>query len=127
MSLRAMVERDLATTLEGADWAATVRLTPPSGESFEAKGQVLYNIVRLDPVMGERITVNTEVVTLRRSTLVQVPQPGERWLIEIPATPMDGAPLVPRVLSGDRPPQGGAALGFIRLYLQEAEQTEAES
>lgn len=99
-----------------------VTLTAPDGERYTGlTGQVLYDIVRLNPDTGERITVSTPVVTLRRSSLPRVPQPGENWLVEIPESPLAGAPMVQKVTSGVRPPQGGASLGMIRIYLQDVE------
>lgn len=130
-NLRALAEKDLATTLEG-DWSTDVRLIAPDGIAFSAKGQVLYNLVRQEPLSGERIVSETLVVTLRRSSLSvsaaaagsihSVPQPGENWIIEVPVSPILDAPIGQYALNSMRPPEGGAAIGFIRLYLQYVEQ-----
>lgn len=122
-NLRALVESDLETTLEG-DWAFDIRLTPPDGVPFPARGQVLYNMVRHDAMSGERVVYDTLVVTLRRSSLRVVPVAGETWLVECPVAPTVGAPVGQYVFSPVRPPEGGAGLGFIRLYLQLVEQSE---
>lgn len=122
-NLRDLAERDLSITLEG-DWAGNIKLFPPDGVPFTVKGQVLYNLARLDPMSGEKVTLSTLVVTVRRSSCRVVPQPGENWLVELPVSPQAGAPVGQYISSGDRPPEGGAAIGFIRLYLQEVEQSE---
>lgn len=122
--MRATVERDLAVTLEG-EWGLPVELVAPDGEKYAGiKGQVLYETVRLNPESGERVVIPTPVVTLRRSTLPRVPAPGERWLVSIPASPID-LTMVPHVISPTRAPEGGESIGFIRLYLQQAEQVPA--
>lgn len=133
MSLRALAEQDLGFTLEGVDWAADVRLIPPDGVPISTtldgkplRGQVLYNVVRQDPMSGERIVADTLVVTVRRSSLRLVPQAGENWIVEVPVSPRVGAPVGQYALTPTRPPEGGAAIGFIRLYLQTVEQTPDE-
>lgn len=128
MNLRAKVEKDLKLTLEG-DWGLPVALLSPAGVRYNTtvdgralKGQVLYDIVRNNPETGDRVTVATPVVTLRRSSLARVPLAGESWVVEIPESPVDGATMKQFVFSPVRPPEGGASIGFIRLYLQEVEQ-----
>lgn len=114
--LRALAESDLETTLEG-EWSDEIRLTAPDGSQFVALGQYLRGITRKDIETGERVVIATPVVTLRRSTLERVPVAGESWFVETP----DG----PFVFSPVRPPEN-SSLGFIRLYLQAAEQSEPE-
>lgn len=123
MGLRERTERDLARTLEGR-WSLPVNLVNPDGVRTDGlRGQILYDIVRMNPETGEMVTVSTPVVTLRRSSLARIPIAGERWLVEIPATPEETGALVPYIISADRPPEGGASIGFIRIYLQQVEQS----
>jgi hypothetical protein len=123
MNFRERVERDLAVSLEGR-WGLPVALTGPDGvRQAGLTGQVLYDIVRLNPETGEDVVVSTPVVTLRRSSLDRVPQAGENWIVEIPSEPRVDAPLVQYALSTVRPPEGGKSIGFIRLYLQQVEQS----
>ena len=123
MNLRELSEKDLGRSLEG-EWSLPVNLVDPDGvRSNGIRGQVLFDIVRVNPETGEEVTVQTPVVTLRRSSLVRIPQPGENWIVEIPETPHEAAAKVQYVLSPTRPPEGGASLGFIRLYLQAVEQS----
>lgn len=130
MNLRERVESDLAITVEGR-WGLPVFLTSPDGEkqinkkgtTVPLKGQVLYDIMRLDLDTGEDKLVGCPVVTLRRTSLDRVPEPGENWLIEIPDEPREDADMVSYVLSPTRPPEGGRSIGFIRLYLQQVEQS----
>ncbi len=130
VNLRQQAESDLGLTLEGENWGVLVKLVAPDGARIETnqntgeplKGQVLYDTVRINPDSGEEMVVNDPVVSLRRSSLSQVPKAGETWLVEIPVDPTIGAPFVQYVITSDRPPEGGRSLGFIRLYLQKAKQ-----
>lgn len=122
MNLRELAEKDLGRSLEG-EWSLPVNLIDPDGARYDGlRGQVLFDIVRVNPETGEEVTVQTPVVTLRRSALSRIPAPGENWIVEIPATPSEAAAKVQHVLSPTRPPEGGASIGFIRLYLQAVEQ-----
>jgi hypothetical protein len=125
MNLRELAEKDLGRSLEG-EWSLPVNLIDPDGVRYDGlRGQVLFDIVRVNPETGEEVTVQTPVITLRRSTLARIPAPGENWIVEIPATPSEAAAKVQHVLSPTRPPEGGASIGFIRLYLQAVEQAPA--
>lgn len=127
INLRAQVEKDLRHTLEG-EFALPVELVAPDGEVYTQTadgrpltGQVLYNTVRNDIDTANRVVTDTSVVTLRRSSLTRIPLAGEKWLVRIPESPVPGAAMVPRTLG--QPPEGGAAIGFIRLYLHAVEQS----
>ena len=147
--LRALAERDLGVTLKG-DWSTPVGLIGPDGVRQSTTGQVLYDMVRFNPENGERVVVKNPVVTLRRSSLSPIPIAGESWIIEIPVDlaimndsftrqfddqsgNLDSYGGIDTVtatydatakytLSPSRPPEGGASIGFIRLYLQALEQ-----
>jgi len=127
VGLRTLIESDLAVTLEG-DYGLPVALIAPDGirdtmtvDGRPLMGQVLFDIVRVSET-GDNITINTPVVSLRRSSLRRVPEPGESWIVEIPESPLSGAPLVQYAFSATRPPEGGTTIGFIRMYLQHVEQ-----
>lgn len=103
-----------------------VTLIGPDGvRQSNLLGQVLYDIVRLNPETGEEVVVETPVVTLRRSSLARIPQAGEKWLVEIPVTPSTTATTEQYTLG--KPPEGGRSLGVIRLYLQKIEQPAIEA
>jgi hypothetical protein len=124
MNLRERVERDLSITLEGR-WGLPVVLTSPDGVVQPGlTGQILYGLARLNPETGEDVVVDTPVVILRRSSLTRAPLAGETRLVQIPETPITTAPLVTYCISPVRPPEGGKSIGFIRLYLQQIEQSE---
>lgn len=132
MNLRERVESSLAMSLEGR-WGLPVVLIAPDGAIQEFKagttdtplvGQILYDIVRLNPETGEDVVIPNPVVTLRRSSLNRVPLAGENWIVKIPEEPRTDATMVPFVLSPTRPPEGGKSIGFIRLYCQQVEQSE---
>lgn len=129
MNLRVRAEADLKTSLEG-EWGLPVILIDPEGvvqskskndPDDDLKGQILYDHRILDLETGMEITVNTPVVTLRISSLNRIPKDAETWGMKFPLTPNPDAPKTTFVLLG-RPPEGGASIGFIRLYPQLPEQ-----
>lgn len=120
-NLRELAESDLATSLEG-EFGLPVILTDPDGVEHPAvQGQVLYDRIVVEPERDMPILAKTPVVTLRRSTLVRVPQDGERWAVKIPATPSVAAPKVTYIFGPDTPTEGGASIGYIKLVLHEAD------
>lgn len=130
MNLRERAELDLARTLEG-DFSLPVELVDPDGNEITAsindsgglRGQIIFDTVKLNPDTGEEMVLNSPVVSLRRSSLARVPEPGETWLVRIPTTPSVAAAKDDFVIDPSRPPEGGRSLGFIRLYLRRAEQS----
>jgi hypothetical protein len=120
VNLRVLVESDLADTLEG-DWGLPVILIDPNGnEHGPYQGQVLYDTTAVDPETGMEIIVHKPVVTLRRSSLSVVPQANEKWIVQIPTVPDPAA--VKETFFLERPSEDGGSIGFIRLYLMEAQQ-----
>ena len=126
MNLRETIEQDLGETLE-AEYGLPVILTSSNGvrqsksandPTADLVGQILYDTTMYDE--GVEIIVHKPVVTLRVSSLVRVPVPGERWLVEIPTTPNYTATKESFLL--ERPSEDGGSIGFIRLYLMRAEQ-----
>jgi hypothetical protein len=131
-NLRAAIESDLNDSLEG-EFGMAVELTSPEGvqqiysknnPSELLKGQVLYFSRREDPETGETIVINQPVVTLRISSLINVPQAGENWYIKMPVSPQEGALKQRFVFSPTRSPEHGTDIGFIRLYLQKIDESE---
>ena len=127
--LRERIEADLAITLEG-EYGLPVELISPDGEKINTKkdtteqlvGQILYDTRTGNPDTGEVVIDNNPIVTLRRSSLSRIPKSGEKWSVKIPIEPKADASLVNFVLTATRSNEGGASIGFIRLYLQKAEQ-----
>jgi hypothetical protein len=128
MNLRALVESDLADTLEGG-WGLPVVLFDPDGDKYDKSandptkdlvGQVLYDTLTVDPEDGAEVVVHKPVVTLRLSSLERVPLDGEKWAVQIPITPDPAADKVTFYL--ERPSEEGGSIGFIRLYLMATEQ-----
>jgi hypothetical protein len=129
VNLRKQAELDLGQTLEG-EFSLPVFLTDPDGVKYTLAtsgdplvGQILYDKIKIDPETGEEIAVKNPIVSLRRSSLTRIPQAGEVWQVQIPITPDPDAAKVSFILGKARGPEGGASIGFIRLYLQEAEQS----
>jgi len=129
MNLRVRAEADLKFSLEG-EWGLPVILIDPDGveqtksvndPTEDLSGQILYDHRVVDSETGMEHTVNTPVVTLRISSLLRVPKDGENWGMKFPLVPDPAAPKTTFILIG-RPPEGGASIGFIRLYPQLPEQ-----
>jgi len=115
-----------------SQWGLPVRLTSPNGVqqsnpvingtvdlTTTLKGQVLYDIITIDPETGAQVIEHKPVATLRISELIRVPAPGEKWLVAIPLKPDPNAPLINFFL--ERPSEDGQSIGFIRLYLMNIE------
>lgn len=125
-NLRLTVERDLHETLEG-EWKIPVELTSPDGvtQIYSLNnptellgGQVLYFTKSENPVTGEMMIVNQPVVTLRKSSLVRVPQDGEKWFLKMPIDPIENADYESFVFTETRSHEDGTDIGFIRIYPQ---------
>ena len=122
-ALRATIESDLASTLEG-EFSTAVTLVAPDGTVYTGLvGQVLYDQRRVEPDTGAVVVVHEPVVTLRRSSLTRVPVAGERWEVKFPISPVAGAAVTSFLLSAARAPEGGETLGIIRLYAQKVSQS----
>lgn len=131
-NLRAQIERDLYDSVEG-EWKVPVELTSPDGQvqmysvnnpTERLGGQVLYFTRRENPETGEPIIVNQPVVALRASSLIRVPQSGERWFIRMQTAPTVGAPIRSFVFTETRAIENGTDIGFIRIYPQLCDEAE---
>ena len=125
-NLRELSERHLSLTLEGP-WGLPVNLITPEGVRVDdLRGQILYDTVRMNPETGETVVVEDPIVVLRRTTLesrTRVPLAGETWIVEIPIRPEEAADKKQYLISPTRPPEGGRSVGFIRIYLQDLQQS----
>lgn len=124
MSLRYLAANDVRE-LNNRDWGQPIKLTDPDGIRYETDNvtgdtlkaaQILYDYRKIDPNTGEEITVHEPIVTISKKSLARVPEPGERWYIEMQVAPDEDSALESRVISEIRAPEGGGSLGFIRLY-----------
>lgn len=129
-NIRELAESHLKFSLESGWWGMPVELLDPDGDwhllntlGEPITGQVCYETIVVNPATGEDMVVNKPVVSLRISSLVRVPQDGEKWLVRIPISPDVDAEKEDFVLSPTRPIEAGRSIGFIRLYLQRAEQS----
>ena len=130
VDIRELAESDLSVTLEG-DYGLPVELTDPNGVIYKTKkdstdllqGQILYDQVRADPATLESMVVNNPIVSLRRCSLDRIPLAGETWHVRIPITPSVDAEKVDFLIDADQPPEGGASIGFIKLFLKKAVQS----
>ena len=113
------------------DWGLPVVLIDPDGNTIVTKkdstdrlsGQVLLNTVEYNPDTGEDIVVNDPVVTLRMASLTRIPENGETWVVKIPQTPDPDADLVSYLLSPDKAMKFNRSFGFVRMYLQNLDQS----
>ena len=130
-NLRQAIEHDLKDSLE-SEWKIKVELTAPDGNVQRYSmnnpdeflgGQVLYFSREENPATGEMIIINQPVVTLRISSLIRVPESGEKWYIRIPIAPNAGAEIKSFVFTPTRSLQHGTDIGFIRIYPQRIENT----
>jgi len=131
MNLRQLAITDLKTQ-NITDWSLPIELTDPDGIRYNTDAetgeqlkaiQILYDYRKFDLESGGEITVNEPVVSVTLTSLSRVPVAGERWHIRIPLDPFNPDTLSDFVLTEDRAPEGGASLGFIRLYPQKAVQS----
>ena len=120
--LRAVIEKDLAHTLEG-DYGMHVEMIDPDGvdRSLNTLGQpvmgrFIYDHAELSPD-GMTVIVHAPVLTLRASTLTRIPQSGEHWIFRCPITVYNQAVLITFLLDPDRPIYDGKSLGILRIYL----------
>ena len=121
VDLRARVEADLAFTLEG-DFGMSITFTSPNtGLTQTLKGQVIYYSTEVDPTTGAQIRIEKPSVTVRRSSLTEVPGKGESWGITIPTTPRVGAPTETYIT--EIADQDGNSFGFITYFLTKAIQS----
>lgn len=119
----------LKTSLEGS-FACKIELIDPDGVEYKLNadgepltGQVLYDRQDVDPESGNMITVGEISATLRRSSLVRVPEDGEKWGVRVPADPSDPDTLKTYVFNADESLTDGKSVGFIKLRLKEVEQS----
>lgn len=113
-----------AKRLNIRDWGQLVELIDPDGNKYNIDNetgaqlktvQSLSDFRRINPMTGETIIVMEPVVVLSRSSLVRIPQAGERWFIRVQLDPTS-TNLSNYILTGDRAPEGGRSLGLVRLY-----------
>jgi len=129
MNLREQAESDLFDTLEDQEtgFGLPVVLIAPDGTkqdksandpTLDLSGQILYDTLVVDPQSGLEMVIHKPVISLRRSSLDQIPVAGEGWGVMIPETPDRTATKVLHTI--ERAPEDGKSIGFIRLYLTRA-------
>lgn len=119
MNLRKLVEADLETTLEG-DFALPIILVAPDGSETTYQGRIDYESTEFDVETGAMLVESIPVVTLRRSSLTQIPSAGENWGVRIPVIPDPDADTTLFLWDGVEP-EVGKSIGYLRLKLTRAE------
>jgi len=130
-NLRSLVEKDLSQTIEAEFSTPVILISPTTGERITQSvdgrtlvGRVLFSHKEISPETGEPIIVPTPVVTLRTSSLKQVPKSGEVWAVIIPESARENAPLKNYVTDASGVVEDVKNFGLINLYLVEAEDKE---
>ena len=107
------------------NWSTPIELIDPDGIVYNTDNetgqplrslQTLYDRRDENPDTGEPITVHEPVISIARSSLSRIPQPGEKWSIKFPLDPTDETTLSNYVFDSDRSIGEGNSLGFIRIY-----------
>jgi hypothetical protein len=124
MNIRNLAESDLATTLESSsDFGMSITITkqdePSKTQVLNGKIVYAYNDVEEDT--GAPIVVNQPLVTLRVSSLTNVPADGENWYFDIPSSPVEGASIKRFVFSADIKRRGSLSIGFLSYPQREYE------
>ena len=126
-NLRSLLEKDLGDTLE-KEFSTPAVLISPQGERIEKTidgrplcGRVLWSHKETNPETGEPVIVPTPVVTLRTSSLPQVPKSGEVWAVIIPESARENTPLKNYVTDASGVVEDVKNFGYINLFLVEAE------
>jgi hypothetical protein len=127
-NLRSLVEKDLSQTIEAEFSTPVILVSPTTGERIDKTtdgrrlcGRVLWSHKEIDPATGEPVIVPTPVVTLRTSSLPQVPKSGEVWAVIIPESVQENAPLKNYVTDQSGIVEDAKNFGFINLFLVETE------
>lgn len=108
------------------DWSLPVIIIDPNGNIQDTDNetgkplkavQILYDYLKVNPSTGMETLVNEPVIVMMRNSLSRIPLPGENWQIKFPLDPEKPYTLSEDYfLSGDKSPEGGQSLGFIRFY-----------
>jgi hypothetical protein len=90
---------------------------------LDIEAQVLYSSITTDPDTFVQIITNKPVVSVRRSSLDQIPVAGDRAFFQIPKTPSRTAEKESYSIDPDRPPMHNESIGFTRYFLHKAIQS----
>lgn len=119
----------LKLSIEGG-FGLPVELIAPDGTEIKLnevgetlKGQILYDADGIDPETGDLIVVKETTVSLRITALSAVPVSGENWAVKIPVNPAFPTVLTQFLIDSDKAITTGQSMGFIKLYLKDAEQS----
>jgi len=130
MNIRTHIATDGLTTMIEGNFGFPVELTAPDGTEIKLnengvtlKGQVLYDREAIDPESGDLKTVQETTVTLRKTALSRIPLAGETWKVAIPLDPALPAVLTTHLINSDKAPIDGDSIGFIKIFLQNVEQS----
>jgi hypothetical protein len=123
VNLRELAETDLGVTLEG-EYGLPINIIFKDGsKQLDIEAQVLYSSISTDPTTLAPIIVEEPVVSVRRSSLDQIPVAGDTAVFQIPNEPRRDADKDDYILSKTRAPEKNRSIGFIRYYLQRANQS----
>jgi hypothetical protein len=126
----------LKLMIEKGGFGLPVELTPPAAadpgqvgdittneDGDPLMGQVIYDFDIMDPESGDKMTVKETMVTLRKTALRVVPEPGQTWGVRIPLDPSDPETLTQFIINTDQSLMDGQTAGFIILNLKTIDQS----
>jgi len=112
----------LKKMIEG-NFGLPVELTDPDGVETVHIGEILYDREAIDPESGDLKTVQEIMVSLRKTALSRIPIAGETWKVAIPLSPALPTVLTTFLMNSDKAPIDGGSIGFVKLFLQNVEQS----
>jgi len=123
ISIPALSEMDLSDTIEG-EFGLPVTLTSPGGveinqtvDETPLKGYVRRSYKDTREKSGDTVIVNAPAVKLRITSLSQIPATGEKWIIGIPESPIEGAAIEYYELDPKKPVEVNRSKGTVKLFL----------
>lgn len=121
VDLRREMERDLGESLEG-DFALPIEMIAPDGsvqtESLNGgvlRGMIVYESAQFSPKTGSLVYGERVIVSLRRTSLVRIPEVRENWVVRIPVDPSWDSEMVSYQVAEIH--RTGRSVGFINLEL----------
>jgi len=123
ISIPALSEKDLGETIEG-EFGMPVTLISPDGTEINQtvdekplKGFVRRSYTDTREKSGDKIIVNAPAVKLRITSLPELPKTGEKWLVGIPESPLNGAGIEYYGLDPKKPVEVNRNTGTVKLFL----------
>lgn len=122
-NLRIEAESDLGEMLESDFGQQIFFKSPNTGNTFDVQGRFDLYPSRENPDTGQMIIIANASVSVRASTMPEIPKAGEKWAIRAQPTPVENAPFEDFVMTPDQAPEEATRMGWITIFLQRIEQS----